>query len=108
MEEHDSSTPTKIADTAHMGIFASVTRPFSQFLGGPGYYLSSPHWNGASINQMMQTINQRPCENPVNQVKFLGPVEDTKEFATMSHKFSSHSSTGDHQLVFIASNQHLW
>ena len=26
----------KTADTAHTGIFASVTRPFSQFLMGPG------------------------------------------------------------------------
>ena len=26
----------KTADAAHMGIFASVTRPFSQFLAGPG------------------------------------------------------------------------
>ena len=25
---------TKTADTAHMGIFASVTRPSPQFLGG--------------------------------------------------------------------------
>ena len=27
---------TKTADTVHTGIFASVTRPLSQFLGGPG------------------------------------------------------------------------
>ena len=27
---------TKTADTAHTGIFASVTRPFSHFWAGPG------------------------------------------------------------------------
>ena len=32
MDERDTSTPN--ADTAHTGIFASVTRPFSPFLGG--------------------------------------------------------------------------
>ena len=40
MDERDSSTLTKTADTVHTGIFASVTRPFSPFLGrawGQGY-----------------------------------------------------------------------
>ena len=30
---HNLSTPNKIADTAHTGVDASVTRPFARFFG---------------------------------------------------------------------------
>ena len=36
MDECDASIQTKTADTAHTGIFSSVTRPFPDFRVGPG------------------------------------------------------------------------
>ena len=36
MDKGDSSTPNENCDTAHTGIFASVTDPFPDFWTGPG------------------------------------------------------------------------
>ena len=47
---------TKTADTAHTGIFASVTRPFPQFLGGAwgrGYAIPSARPGSEDIPAVM-------------------------------------------------------
>ena len=52
MDECDASIQTKTADTAHTGIFASVTRPFPDFRVGSGneasFVVLSVMWKGVA------------------------------------------------------------